>query len=490
MGKRLTLADFISRASSVHNHKFDYSMVKYKNNSTKVDIICPVHGIFSQRPVDHLLGRGCKRCSSDSVKIKLTSNTSQFIKKAIQVHGNVYSYDKVKYINATTKVTITCPVHGDFIQLPNNHLGGSGCNKCGYDKSSQLNSSDRDSFIGKSKKVHGGTYNYDRVNYINSANNVTITCPIHGDFEQLPGNHIHNKSGCPYCVSTGFQREIVEYIKTIYDGSIFYNTRAIIAPRELDIYLPSKRIAIECNGNYWHSTAIINDKQYHLKKTNECRSKNIQLIHIFEDEWKDKHKQSIVKARLKHIITNDMKRIYARKCVVREIDIKTKGKFLNKYHLQGNDRAKVKLGLFYKNRLVAVMTFCKARFSKKYEWELSRYATIANFTIVGGAGKLLKYFERNYNPTSLVTYADRRWSTGNLYSKLGFTFSHNSSPNYFYVNRKTDNLLRESRHNYQKHKLSNKLNIFDSSKSEVHNMLLNGYYQIFDSGNMIFYKKY
>jgi hypothetical protein len=319
---------------------------------------------------------------------------------------------------------------------------------------------------------------------------VDIECSEHGIFKQLPTNHIHGGNGCPYCTvgKSYTEQDIVNYVRSIVKCSIDTNNRVLISPKELDLYIPDKKIAVEYNGNFWHSSAIAkNAKKIHVDKTNECAEKGIQLIHIFEDEWK--FKQSIVKARLKHIITNDMKRIYARKCVVKEIDTKTKGTFLDKYHLQGNDKSKIRLGLFYKSRIVAVMTFCKARFSKKYEWELSRYSTVANFTIVGGAGKLLKYFERNYKPTSLVTYADRRWSTGNLYSKLGFTFSHNSNPNYFYV-KKPSYMKRESRNNYQKHKLSKLLDKFDPALTEVQNMANNNYYQLFDSGNMVFYKEY
>ena len=138
------------------------------------------------------------------------------------------------------------------------------------------------------------------------------------------------------------------------------------------------------------------------------------------------------------------------------------------------------------NRLVAVMTFCKARFDKTHEYELSRYATINHFSVIGGAGKLLAEFEREYSPKSLVTYADRRWSVGNMYNKLGFRHDHNSSPNYFYVK----NQKRYSRQMFQKHKLKNKLEKFDVNKTEVENMKDNGYYRIFDCGNMVFEKIY
>ena len=148
------------------------------------------------------------------------------------------------------------------------------------------------------------------------------------------------------------------------------------------------------------------DKNYHLNKTIECEKVGYRLIHIFEHEWVNK--QKIIKAKLKSLFGVEQTRIYARKCIIKEISTDIKNEFLNTYHIQGEDKSKVKLGLFYEEKLVAVMTFGKPRFNKNYEYELIRYATSKH--VIGGAGKLLKYFERNYKPKSIITYSDRRFS--------------------------------------------------------------------------------
>ena len=132
------------------------------------------------------------------------------------------------------------------------------------------------------------------------------------------------------------------------------------------------------------------------------------------------------------------------------------------------------------------MTFGKCRFDKKHEWELLRFCNKLGYHIPGGASKLLRYFERNYQPKSLVSYADRRWSQGKVYENLGFTFSHASAPNYWYWK----NLKLESRIKYQKHKLKDLLEIFDENKTEVENMRDNGYKQIYDCGNLVYEKIY
>ena len=130
------------------------------------------------------------------------------------------------------------------------------------------------------------------------------------------------------------------------------------------------------------------------------------------------------------------------------------------------------------------MTFGKTRFSKKYEYEMIRFCNKKFISVVGGASKLYKYFIRNYKPKSVISYANRRYSDGNLYDKLGFKFSHFSTPNYWYFK---NNQKLYSRIMFQKHKLKDLLESYDSNKSEIENMIANNYQRIFDCGNIIFY---
>ena len=286
---------------------------------------------------------------------------------------------------------------------------------------------------------------------------------------------------CPYCFphnKSKTETEVYDFIKSIYTENIIQHDRKIIAPYELDIVIPDKKITIEFNGTYWHSTQFGVNNTYHLMKTELCESKGYRLIHIFEWEWITK--QEIVKEKLKAILGVYDEKVYARKCIIKEIDVKEKNEFLNKYHIQGEDKSKTKLGLFYNNKLVAVMTFGSSRFNKNYNWELIRYATSKH--VIGGAGKLLSYFRKHY-PGSIITYADRRFSNGNMYKKLGFKLNNISQPNYWWV--KNNTIL--SRYQTQKHKLKNILKEnFDPNKSEFLNMSSNGYYQLFDCGNLIY----
>ena len=186
--RRSSTEKFIKTVSELHNGKYDYSKVEYKNNTTKVCIICPEHGEFYQTPAVHLKGCGCTKCAGN---IKLTSD--DFIYKATKIHGDKYDYSKVVYKNSTAKVCIVCPEHGEFYQIANSHLQGSGCSKC--IKNIKLTT---ESFIKRSIEVQGDKYDYSKVDYKNYTTPVEIFCKVHGYFSQKPINHLQG-CGCPKC---------------------------------------------------------------------------------------------------------------------------------------------------------------------------------------------------------------------------------------------------------------------------------------------------
>ena len=162
-------------------------------------------------------------------------------------------------------------------------------------------------------------------------------------------------------------------------------------------------------------------------KTEKCLERGIRLVHIFEDEWKEK--REIVKDRIRSILGIDQTGIFARKCIVKDIDSKTANVFLNANHLQGCCNSSIRYGLFHNDELVAVMTFGKPRFNKNYDWELVRYASRIGCHIVGGASKLLARFRKEHSG-SIVSYDDRRYSDDNLYERMGFMQVGGSTTNY------------------------------------------------------------
>ena len=297
---------------------------------------------------------------------------------------------------------------------------------------------------------------------------------------------------CPKCypiiagTSKG-EQEILSFIIS-FGIKTKQHDRTILNGKELDIYIPEYKIAIEYNGLYWHSENQGKDKKYHLHKTELCESKGIQLIHIFEDEWNNK--KEIVKSRLKNLLNKTQNKIHARKCIIKEINATIKNEFLNENHIQGEDKSKIKLGAFYNNKLVSVMTFSKPRIAlgnknKEGQFELSRFCSIKNTSISGIASKLFNYFLDNYKEVNeIISYADKRWSVGKLYENMGFKLINNGYANYWYI---PDNYSKRiHRFNFRKNTLSNKLKIFNNKLTEIENMKLNNYDRIWDCGS----KKY
>ena len=285
----------------------------------------------------------------------------------------------------------------------------------------------------------------------------------------------------PYSISK-FELELQQLLK---NQTVNFNSREIIPPKEIDCFLPFYQLAIECNGVYWHSELQGKDKNYHLNKTIKCDEKDIHLLQIWDTEWYSKKEIviSIINSYLKNNTT-----IFARKGIIKLVSNKDKTSFLNENHLQGDAASSVNIGLYINNNLTALMTFGKSRYNKAVEWELVRYCQLKNTNVVGGGSKLFSYFLKNFSPNSIITYADRRWFKGNLYNHLGFTFSHNSAPSYFYFSLNNPSII-ESRIKYQKHKQIKLLKTFDSNLTEWENMKNNNFSRIWDCGNSVWIYK-
>ena len=486
---------FIEKALLKHGIKFDYSKVEYISSDKKIIIICPKHGEFKQIATNHLRTLGCKGCGMKQ-KSKTTINKSKelYYEYVAKLHNNKYKYFD-DYIHSEEKIKIECPEHGIFKQLACNHKQGSGCPKCGVlsQKNKLIKSSEE--YFEFVKKIHNNKYIYFN-DYNNSQEKIKINCPEHGIFFQIAHNHQQGK-GCPKCslvkTISKSEQEIYDFIKELGIDNIKQSDRTILNGKELDIYLPDYNLAIEFNGLYWHDEYSKPDN-YHLLKTDECLSKNIQLIHIFEDEWLNK--KDIVKSRIKnlvHKIKRD-RRIYARKCFIKEIDSSIARSFTERNHLQGFVGAKVHLGLFFvlnnKEYLVSYMSFSNLRknlgqkeTNDKY-YELLRFCNVIDYRVIGGASKLLKYFENKYLPEKIISYADRRWSNGNLYNQLGFTQTHKSKPNYYYV----EGIKRHNRFGYRKDILISKYNCKPEMTEKEFCRDVLGLNRIYDSGNLVYEK--
>lgn len=528
----------------VHNSVYDYTNSIYSGYKNNISIICKNHGEFVVSPKRHIEHQGCPLCAQikqfghvsiskenlnnyrnillDYLTLKYSEfNFSNFdiinkkfhfkcnthgdivhnsieCKECSNINANIKHLNMIRaHLTNRTEVVINVHSNGAILQCAHNtidykisSLRGNAqlCKECYGPCKNKI---DQETFIRNAIGRVGDEYNISNTVYVDARTKVKLTCEKHGEFYTLPGNILKGQ-GCNKCTHRTSKAE--EEILSLIPGAI-QSDRTLIYPYELDIV--SKDFAIEFNGLMWHSEGNSKYEKFnkrnlnkiHLNKTELCESKEIQLFHIFENEWVNDKNKWISVINNKIGISN---KYYARKCFIGEISNNQYKTFTIENHLQGYGIAKVKLGLFYDDgdgaTLLSVMSFGKSRFNKNVEYELIRFCSKLNVTVVGGASKLLRHFELNYKPTSIVSFANRRWSQGKLYEKLGFTFIENTLPNYFYF-IPNKNILY-SRNQFQKHKLKDKLNVFDESLSETENMFNNGYRKIYDSGNKKYIKLY
>lgn len=317
---------FITEAKIIHKNKnneplYCYSDVEYMNSQTKVDIICQIigHGSFTQTPANHLRGRGCPKCKGNKISKYLVDTKDTFIEKAILIHKNeynepLYCYSKVEYINAQTKVDIICIIagHGSFTQTPNSHLSQrSGCPICKGNKISITKRMTLCEFIERSKNIHTNTdgqplYNYSKVNYINNHTGVIIICPIHGDFNKNPNNHLMG-SGCQKCTKTNYSRKCIHYLNFMskYYNIIINHAENVgefnfSGKEKADGFCPETNTIYEFHGDYWHGNPLRfnpNDINPTTKTTfGELHKKTLEreqriqdagfnLLVMWESEW-------------------------------------------------------------------------------------------------------------------------------------------------------------------------------------------------------------
>lgn len=295
---RKDVEQFKIEANKVHNDKYNYSKVSYRNTDKNIIIICPTHGEFKQTPIRHLRGGGCFECLKD----KLSIGRDEFIKRAKEKHNDKYDYSKVYYKNSKTRVRIICSKHGEFYQVSYAHLMGSGCPKC--TNNHPMNQSD---FIKKAERVHGDRYDYSNAKYRRHNEKVIIICNIHGNFKQDPSNHICGK-GCPHCTlkSEGKVKELlVKYFKDwnitsnkkIWDRYKNYDHR-----RFCDFYMEKNgvKVIVEYDGRQHFMPVRFGGRS--LKKAEKafkhtqlkdsldsqfCKANNVLLHRIRYDEDKE-----------------------------------------------------------------------------------------------------------------------------------------------------------------------------------------------------------
>jgi very-short-patch-repair endonuclease len=271
--------DFLKKKLSfVRGDLYDYKLVKFKGNHSKIDIICNKHGVFKQSVANHLSGQGCPKCANNYF------NLSEYLSKVNYIHNNKYDYSKFQYINAITKSIIICPEHGEFECTPNNHkTHSSGCPKC----SGRLSIKER---LDRLKSIHNNRYEYIGFKYETVNDKIKIKCELHGIFEQTVHNH-ENAQGCPVCKTSIGEKTIKEYLdknNLNYEEQYSFKDCVDKYPLKFDFYLPEHNICVEYDGiQHFEPVELFGgERAFKERKKRDnikdiyCKENNIGLIRI------------------------------------------------------------------------------------------------------------------------------------------------------------------------------------------------------------------
>lgn len=466
-GKKIyTTESFIHHANKKHGEVYDYSKVVVNASHDIVEIICKSHGSFFPKAYAHLNeGTGCPVCAN--VKRK---DQAYFLSASNEVHGGLYDYSKSVYTNSKSPVTITCSKHGDFQQAPEQHWMGKGCPICGGAKLVPT-----EEFVEMCKVNHHDAYDYSKVVYRGGTENIVVVCSKHGDFEIMAAN-FQKGQGCQKCSAAQHSSKQERILAELITQDVETHKR-IKGRIEVDIFLPKHNLAVEVNGIYWHSDFKKSESD-HLAKYTLCKSQGIRLLQITDA---DINKRLSIVVSMVNARSQTTTKIYARQCYVVEIQSTTAKDFFTANHISGTTPASKYFGLIYDNKLVSAMSFSKSRFDKSIEWEIIRYATILNTTVVGGASKLFASFVNQCKPTSVISYADLRYGEGNVYKSVGFTLARTTTVGYSYHHQ---NGKVVSRYSAQKSKLPKLLGArYNPDATERSNMISCGYHKIYDCGH-------
>jgi hypothetical protein len=370
--------------------------------------------------------------------------------------------EKIKNINLN-KWGVTNPFKSDEIK---NRIRISNLEKWGVDNPSKSNqikelisNSKKESWNNKFYEYYKNKHNLNIIKYNESIYHINCNqCKSIFEIDRLLlANRLLSKTEiCTICNkingnNSGYENQLYEFIRKIYDGEIIRNTKKIIHPYEIDIYLPDLKIAFEFNGIFWHSDRF-KEKSYHFNKHKLCKDIGIELIQIWEDNWL--YKNEIVRSIIKNKLKLSSNKIFARKCKIKLLNSKESRIFLLDNHLKGDSKSLVNIGLYYNDELVSLMAFGKTRLplgnKENFDnWELYRFCNKKDYTIVGSASKILNYFIKNYNYNKIISYYDKSLGYNNFYEKIGFKYIGETPIDYYYIKSG----IRIHRYNFNKSKL-------------------------------------
>lgn len=439
--KRTTPEEFLAKARAVHGDTYEYPD-PYTLSTDPLRIRCRTHGDFVQTPSGHIVQKqGCPKCALMRIAAKRQHSVDRTIQEFRAVHGDAYDYSKVVQVTAHEKIEIICPTHGSFWQARNSHKRGIGCPLCST-KSQQAYNARRQTFLQKNfvtlaTNLHNGIFDYTNTKYECNTGTITMRCTIHDrELEQNARGHLFGHNPCPQCNHMKSKEEgVIHRYCGLFTKAVLRAKPFPDSNRELDVYMPDAKVAVEYCGMYWHSSK--NPEQEptmrvkHNRKYLDCVALGVRLITLYESEWLER--SYAIRRLLRNALGKGKGKLMARKCDLRRVAHADAASFYDKYHPQGGAGTGEHYGLYWGTKLVACMRFTfgandRGAAASDRMWTLTRYAT--RVTVAGGASRLFKAFLAEHNPTAVKSFSDNRFFDGAMYGKLGFVLEAETGPDY------------------------------------------------------------
>lgn len=452
----------------------------YVNTREKIRHICHIHNTeFTVTGGHFVRGRGCPICSSHKKSQQKEEKYRNTLKK---INPNVHLVGTYTNMNIKTKHQCLKCDHVWEPKPANLIHSKSRCPQCSNDEKKLKYRKSNSQYIQDLENVNGDVNPIEQ--YTGAKTKIKHQCNKCSHVWEVRPNDLLNGNSCPKCsnqqskIETDLFDFLTEKCPTI---QIIRNSRDIIPPQEIDLFIPSKNIGIEIHGNYWHSE-IHTDKYYHRNKFKMCQSSGVKLIQIFESEYLSN--PDLIRSMILSKMGISQRKVRASNCNIKLVSLHDFKTFITENHVQGFRSSSLRYGLYHKdsNELLCCLSFQKSS-NKKYDLELTRWCTKQNVRVYGGFSKIFKHFTRKHPNKKIISYCDKRWSDGKIYDDMGFQKTHETQPNYFYFHKNCPLKLFDRRH-FQKSKLSKKLEHFNPSLTEHENMNNNGYYRLFDCGNL------
>lgn len=473
-----TSEDFVREVRDIWGDRWDLSQTIYVNATTRVSLNCREHGEFHQFPSAVTSKKiGCKPCAA---RVRKASKQKEFIRRAQSIHADRWRYTEVRYDDSRTKVTITCPQHGNFQQLPSEHLRPTPtpCPNCRAEEQRVVR---QEKFLELLEDTYPDK-THEGLQYSDSHTAIQLRCEEHGTYTQLPYDYLRGHLGCTRCnrKSSRAEEHLLQFVSSLglepesHKRGLLGNTN-----QEIDIYIPSAQVGLEFNGVYYHSELFM-EKDYHFRKYQAAKDAGIRLIQIWEDDWLNR--PEVVKEHIRQVTgTSQLPKVSARTTTIVKVSPSDAESFLNKYHIQGAVKGAFYLGLKGSEDLVALAAF---RWQGD-ELHLVRYATSAS--VRGGHSKLVTHVERNFSYQNLTTFADLTFSNGNLYRQTGWVEGETLPPDYTYLRSGK----RYHKFNYRLKRFREDPTLtFEEGLTEAQLAKKNKLWRVYDAGKIRFTKNH